>query len=293
MKVIIFDVNNAACSLVIDNNWYSMMIDCWSNSEKPCPVDIIRDNWVNWNMKTWDNHYLTMLHVTHPDDDHIRNSKKVFEQLNPYILFRSNITCFSDIETMNKDYINLDNIYNCPVYDYPCRWRSTKSFSIKMDVIKNNEILRSSEKNNSSIIRRINYQWFKILFWWDLESEWRKRLAENDEDFRNTMSNWIDILIAPHHWHKSWFPIDLFNIIWNVRCVIHSKWWEGNIEWSDVASQYGNYCTGVKYLNKNDLWIYVWKVLTTRSNWQIEISVKEETFEIITEKASSNHQRFL
>ena len=41
MKLIIFDVGNAFCSLVSSPNGYGLMVDCGSNEDKENPVDAI------------------------------------------------------------------------------------------------------------------------------------------------------------------------------------------------------------------------------------------------------------
>ena len=97
MKIIIFDVSNAACALVVCPNGNSLMIDCGSNREKDCPIDTINDmrsksGWLS-NMKNYATqrgaiYPLTTLAITHPDLDHINNAKKIKEEFEPYLLLR-------------------------------------------------------------------------------------------------------------------------------------------------------------------------------------------------------------
>src|SRR5665213_448101 len=91
MKITVFDVSNAACALVVCPKGYSMMIDCGSHSEKDCPVDLInawkKTDWLS-HMKDINGHPLTLLHISHPHDDHVRNSEKVKNNLAPYLLHR-------------------------------------------------------------------------------------------------------------------------------------------------------------------------------------------------------------
>jgi len=48
MKIIVFDVNNAACNIVVCPNGYALMIDCGSHKEKLCPVFQIKNTYKKW-----------------------------------------------------------------------------------------------------------------------------------------------------------------------------------------------------------------------------------------------------
>lgn len=98
MFISIFDVGNASCNYICSPNKYAMMIDCGSSTEKPNPVDLIK----NFNRSSCElvrsRPYVTskgssypfaLLHVTHPDDDHVRNSGRVYNELTPYLLCRN------------------------------------------------------------------------------------------------------------------------------------------------------------------------------------------------------------
>ena len=43
MKLIIFDVNNAACNIIVCPNGYGLMVDCGSHGDKECPIDDIKN----------------------------------------------------------------------------------------------------------------------------------------------------------------------------------------------------------------------------------------------------------
>lgn len=71
-----------------------MMIDCGSSNEKPNPVDIIK-NFNAGNCEPFKSkpfvtslgkaYPLALLHITHPDDDHVRNSERIYNELTPYL----------------------------------------------------------------------------------------------------------------------------------------------------------------------------------------------------------------
>lgn len=298
MKLLVFDVGNAACSVISSPNNYAMMIDCGSHGEKTNPIDnyIFNKNWLETKPFVTSKgikYELGLLHITHPDDDHVRNAKRIKDELTPYLVVKIKYEEFPDSDSINKDYIKeIDKHYrgsNPEHIDWG--FNSNKTFHIPMETIIADELLSQKIRNNSSIIRFIEYNGIKILYSGDMESPGWDWLIENNKSFVDTTSAGIDILIAPHHGHKSGFPSSLFEITGNVKCVIHSKGSEGNIDGTDVSSQYSDKADGVNYKNFNDKDIYNGKVLTTRSNGNIYIHINGSSFDVWTSKASSNHEK--
>lgn len=117
MKLIVFDVGNAACSVISSPNKYAMMIDCGCHGEKTNPIEYYNSNkeWLETQPFVTSNgvsYELGLLHITHPDDDHVRNAKRIRKELTPYLLLKRNHEDFPDNDTINKDYINeIDNHY--------------------------------------------------------------------------------------------------------------------------------------------------------------------------------------
>lgn len=298
MKLIVFDVGNAACSVISSPNNYGLMIDCGSNTEKTNPVDSFNSNqdWLGitpFVTSQQKSYVLGLLHITHPDDDHVKNAKRIREELTPYLLRKREYEEFPDEDPINSDYIKYINKYYRGTNPESIDWGFdvNKTFSIPMDVVKSDKLLSQKVKNNSSILRYLKHNGVRILFTGDLEIDGWQYLLDNNESFTSTISEGIDILIAPHHGHKSGFPKALFDNCGNVSVVIHSKGSEGNIEGTDVSSQYSENSDGIKYKNLSDKSFYRGKVLTTRSNGDIYIQVNLQTFVIWTEKASPNHEK--
>jgi beta-lactamase superfamily II metal-dependent hydrolase len=298
MKLIIFDVGNAACSIVSSPNKYGLMIDCGSNSEKTNPVDIYNNNkeWLETTpfITSMGTEYeIGLLHITHPDDDHVRNAKRIREELTPYLLIKRKYEEFPDSDSINQDYIDyIDKVYrgsNPETIDWG--FDVNDFFQIPMETLKSNELLSKKIRNNSSILRYIEYNGTRILFTGDMETEGWDWIIENNKSFVDTIKNGVDIIIAPHHGHESGFPKALFDITGEVKLVIHSKGSEGNIEGTDVSSQYSENAEGINYKNLNDKAFYRGKVLTTRSNGDIYITVNDNSFTVWASKASPNHEK--
>lgn len=300
MKLIIFDVGNAFCSIISSPNGYGMMIDCGSNGDKDCPVVLVQSNkeWLglkNFVKSTGESYPLGLLHITHPDDDHVRNAKKIKEQLEPYLLRKREFEEFPDGDKIHNEYKeHIDKRYrgtNPETIDWG--FDENKFFQIPMDILKADENLSKKLRNNSSIIRFISHNGIRILYTGDLETPAWEWLVQNDKSFVDTVKNGVDIFIAPHHGHNSGFPQCLFDIVGNVKMIIHSKGSEANIEGTDVSNKYSENADGVTYKNLNDKEFYTGKVLTTRSNGHIYVSVENSSFNVWTSKASCNHDKVI
>lgn len=298
MKLIVFDVGNAACSVISSPTNIGMMIDCGSNSEKTNPVDLYKANkeWLGTTPFVKSNgtkYELGLLHITHPDDDHIRNAKRIKEEIEPYLLMKREYEEFPDGDKINDDYKKyIDKKYrgsNPEKIDWG--FDENKIFQIPMDTLKSDELLSKKLRNNSSILRYIKHNGVRILYSGDLESAGWDWLINNNASFTNTISEGIDILIAPHHGHKSGFPSALFEKTGNVKCVIHSKGSESTIEGTDVSNQYSQYTDGVDFKNLTNKSMYRGKILTTRSNGNIYIRINKSTFDVWTTKSASRHEK--
>ncbi|WP_117747129.1 hypothetical protein [Phocaeicola vulgatus] len=303
MGIVIFDVGNASCNYICSPNKYAMMIDCGSSNEKPNPVDIIK-NFNAGNCEPFKSkpfvtslgkaYPLALLHITHPDDDHVRNSERIYNELTPYLLQRIYTEQYDDSDSINKDYVeNLDKGYrgnNPERIDWG--FENNITFHIPIETVKSDSQLRSKIRNNSSIIRYIKYNNVKFLFAGDLETAGWEWLAEHDSRFSSLMKNGLDVLVAPHHGHDSGFPKALFDLTGNVKTIILSKDSEATKEGTDVFTGYSNYAEGINYYNFSDKNTYFGKVLTTRSNGNIYILVDNSCgLSIYADKASSNHKK--
>lgn len=302
MNLIVFDVGNASCNYICSPNKYAMMIDCGSSSEKQNPVDFI--NYCNndtcslfkskpYVTSTGMSYPLALLHITHPDDDHVRNSERVYKELTPYLLRHTYTEQYDDAASINKGYVkNLDKEYR-DSYHEMVNWGFDEdyTFSIPIETIKADHTLCNKVRNNSSIIRYVKYNGIKFLFAGDLETAGWEWLAKNDAFFKALMKDGLDVLVAPHHGHESGFPKALFELTGNVNVIIMSKDTEASKEGSDVYTGYSNYANGVRYYNSNDECDYFGKVMTTRSNGNIYVIVDSNGLYIAADKASPNHKK--
>lgn len=299
MKVIICDVGDAACAIVTAKSGYTMMVDCGSKSDKTNPVETFKKqkDWLgakDYVTKVGARYPLALLHITHPDDDHVRNAARIKNELPPYLLRNNDFELFTDGADVNSDYKEkIDKVYrgNNPEV-IPWGFDVNVNQGIPVDVCRADERLKSKERNNSSIIRYIKQDGLGILFCGDLEKAGWEYFVEHYSSFLQMLKEkGVNVLIAPHHGHKSGFPKALFNAIGNVDVVILSKDTEASKEGSDVSTQYTSYSNGCKYKALSDGNVYSGRVLTTRSNGNIYIESVDGGFNVWTDKASSNHEK--
>lgn len=300
MEVVVSDVGNASCNYICSPNKYAMMIDCGSCIEKDNPVDVLNGlagcgfiaprSYVTKQGKSYP---LALLHITHPDDDHVRNAERICNELTPYLMVHTYAERFDDAAGINDIYKKkLDSKYrsnNSEEIDWG--FEIMQTFSISIEVVKKEPNLKGKVRNNSSIILYIKHNGVRMLFAGDLETAGWEWLANNNALFVSLMNKGVDVLIAPHHGHDSGFPKALFDLTGKVRVIILSKDTEAAKECSDVYSGYSNYAEGVSYHNLNDSCDYSGKVMTTRSNGNIYIRVEDHGIQIVADKASSNHKR--
>ena len=302
MEIIVCDVGNASCNFICSPSGYGMMIDCGSCNDKINPVDVIKNNMRSWmhvvpyKTKTGVEYPMALLHITHPDADHVRNSERVCKELKPYLLRRVYSEEFDDVDTIDKSYIkNFDKPYrgNNPE-EIIWGFDIDKQFTIPIEIIKSEDSLKNKIRNNSSIIRYIKYAGISVLFTGDLETAGWEWLIEHNASFVKTMQNGVDILIAPHHGHTSGFPKALLDLIGNVQVIILSKDSEALSSNSCVYTSYSAYASGCKYKTLNNEECYEGKVLTTRSNGNIFLRIEGDgSLHIWADKASSNHKQVI
>ena len=303
MRIIICDVGDAACAYVTSKNGHTMMIDCGSNEFKENPVDVFHrcKKWLgskDYYTQRGEIYPITLLHITHPDKDHVRNASRIIKEIPPYLLKKEPFEKFPDGDEIHTDYVEkIDKVYrgtNPEDIDWGFEYNKICQIPIEKCVSTNS--LKEKVRNNSSILRYIKEDGVGILFCGDLEKPGWEYLVANNPNFINLLKeNGGNVLIAPHHGHKSGFPAALFDAIGDVDVVIHSKDTEASKEGTDVSSQYTNKAGGHIYNVISDgQYSYFGKVLTTRSNGNVFIDTNNGhgLYSIWTDKASPNHDKY-
>jgi len=295
MRIVIFDVSNGNCGLVVGDNGNSMMIDCGSHLEKPCPVDAIlnlkrKDGWLE-HMKDFEKHSLAKLVISHPDMDHIKNSAKVHSHLRPRLISRRKLTEYptqmlaTDDDSFKEYESKFCKAYTSPATILPDWAFSTKSFQIPFDKLSDDSLFGiSSFKNNSSLVYLLEFGGIRVMFCGDMEKEGWVWLLKNDASFLQEMSKGIDILIASHHGHKSGYSNELMKVMGDPKLTIISKGTEtGALR--KVAPQYSAKSTGLDVKNLSTKSVEKKYSVSTRANGRIYLDFKiDGSINVFSEK---------
>jgi len=88
---------------------------------------------------------------------------------------------------------------------------SIGELSLPVDFVRGLGGDANSRVNNASIVTRIDVYGNSILLCGDVEKEAWEAIVADREVWRTFLDN-IDILVAPHHGHKSGYSVDLLNL---------------------------------------------------------------------------------
>ncbi|MEM9356268.1 MAG: MBL fold metallo-hydrolase [Pseudomonadota bacterium] len=288
LRVVVFDVSNGNCALAVDVHGHSLMLDCGSHLDKPCPVDRILElrrpgNWLghmrDFVSKNGVRYPLTKLSVSHPDLDHIKNAEKVHSELKPYLLHRRYLEDFpSQLLATNDPSFGsykkrLCDRYRHSVSENPDWGFRQTCYSIPTkDLTNDKRFADSSFKNNSSYVYMIEYVGHKFLFSGDLEEVGWEWLLENNPKFLEDISSGVSVLIASHHGHRSGYSQSLMNVMGSPILSVLSKGTERG-DGTDVDSRYSLHSDGMLVKNLAKDRHEEKYTLTTRSNGSLYFEV--------------------
>ena len=164
------------------------MIDCGTHPERRNPIDVINDlkkpgqfldHMVDFSPYGKKSYPLTLLSISHPDEDHIRNVDQICSRLPPALLHRRRLESFPTQSISNGDKLTSYKKLLCDQYrgdsanqSYKPQWAFTRSvFQIPMDVVTSDpEFAFGKVTNTSSIILLLEHDVLKVLFGGDLET---------------------------------------------------------------------------------------------------------------------------
>ncbi len=291
LKLVIFDVGNGSCSLIVDEDGNSLMIDCGCHSEKVNPVvwiNLYRDS--GW-LRNMESNQITQLVISHPDLDHIKNAARIHAELTPRLLLRCHLKDFpqellaSEDKNFKEYKSKFCDVYNDHVTNRP-EWRfSFQCYKIPPQELNNENLFpRDKFKNNSSIICLIQYSGRKFLFGGDMEKVGWEWLIRNDPSFSGDIGQGVDVLVAAHHGHKSGYSQELMNLMGGGPILsVLSKGEESGK--SDVESRYSALSDGWPIHNLNSERTEHRSSVTTRNDGNIIFEVDSQgNLGVFTEK---------
>ena len=292
LKIVVFDVGNGSCALIVDEAGNSLMIDCGCHSEKVNPVKWVKffqqeNKWLQHMKKN----RLSQLMISHPDLDHIKNAKLIHTDLTPKILMRRYLEQFpQEILATGDDNFKeykrrLCDTYRVPITDLPNWGFVLRPYKIQLRELRDESIFPKEKfKNNSSIVCVIEYSGWKFLFGGDMEKVGWEWLIDSYPSFRSDIEQGIHILIASHHGHRSGYSQDLMDLMGGgpYLSVLSKGSESGN---ADVESRYSKNSIGWPIHKPYSQIPEIRKSLTTRHDGNVYFQVDlQGKLSVCTEK---------
>ena len=284
LDIIIFDVEHGNCAFVQSPRGETLLLDC-GNKENFSPAKFIRN-------KGWANEMgIETLVISHHDSDHIADYEEVVSYLNPKVYYNNEIP-LATIKA-EKDYKEGDNKHKYIKHREslnPCNIHEYSGF--KVDYFHNNFKTPRDEKldvNYHSIITFIKHGNMTVCFPGDITNEGLMDLTDNNKNksFLNKMIE-TNIFITPHHGRmckeeesKNELLTNLLKKM-NPDIIISSdKNIDKTNENSVATNYYDQFSKGITFDAGSDVET-VRKILTTRNDNAISISISENNFYINT-----------
>ena len=291
LTVVIFDVGNGNCALVVDEYGNSLMIDCGCHAEKSNPVDwILYQRWPGrlLGQMGYFREYqggpcfpLTKLVISHPDLDHIKNAKRIAANLMPFLIESRQIEFFPQklLATDSHDFKDYKASFCGPEWVSSAitpNWGfAYRSYCIPMyDLYRDSNFPEKSFKNNASIVCVVEFAGRKFLFGGDMEKIGWDWLIANNRKFYRDMAGGVDVLVAAHHGHRSGYSPKFINLIGTSRLTVLSKGSETNSQ-TDVDTRYSFESNGLVFWDIFNRCFIKKKSLSTRSNGNIIFQIFE------------------
>ncbi len=204
-RIWVFDVEQGFCAFIEAPNGRTMMIDC-GRAEFFSPVEYLREK----------GYTLTMLHITHPHDDHIRDIVRVMQCFVPQLL-RWSVYDWPEIQQAPEgDYENLRAYVGSQEGYMPQGapepdWGGMTTSYWSLGVNQAKKLNDSNFVNNSSYIAIITIGQFKMVFPGDIERDgWLEMLKR--QEFREALAG-TNVFVASHHGHSSGYASEVFDVM--------------------------------------------------------------------------------
>lgn len=276
-KLVIFNVWWAH-SAYYEFDWMTVLVDLWASSEFS-PVDnFLLPLASKWKFLTWEWEFdnwkflINQLFLSHLDKDHVCD----------YLKFRENfhwiyMTCPNDHPNqhnhhiVNKELLWVEtDLKNTILNDMRDTRKPHTEYTPLISIVPNislfyippwvcesNIAISPWYANNISLVLFFKVWDKTVLIPWDILKSWMEYLIDNKPEFRTLLMNdWVDYLLAPHHWLQTSFSEKLFQTIkwWKTRLNIISekiRTADSEENRSDVDTRYYNldYSSGI-----NSLW---------------------------------------
>lgn len=217
----VFDVSHGASYFMKTNTDRTELIDLGCQSTWS-PVEHVYKHYVPRGGT------LDRLVLTHHHGDHVEDIDTVTPARKPKTVLRRQLT--GQYETACRNSNSSQGQRNAEKFDK--KFKDTASSTATWNVTRKHWCLTVSEAdaisstwgelvNCCSYVVLYNHEGTKILQCGDMEKDGMKKLLDNNKDMRNAVKG-VDILIAPHHGHKSGFSQALMDAMGRPDMVVAS-----------------------------------------------------------------------
>lgn len=281
IKIFLFDVDHGLCSAVINSNGNVLLLDCGRGSNFSPLKYLASELGVSLQNLTID-----LFVLSHPHGDHIEDIDNLL-QTNVRNKHHTSIGSYYDQElragNTEKGYKNI-KLFEKSYSHFTSAGYSPPNWGFSLNMMHSispqdaRQIDKSNVLNNSSRITIIEHFDVKFVFTGDIqENAWPKLLSSTSfvDDAFNP-----NVVIAPHHGHKSSFCSDLYKTIGKPFLNICSLA-KGD---QHLASQYSTDAAskGCELFGENR-WM-----LSTRSDGTIIVDINENGWAIDRQHLDAN-----
>lgn len=218
---------------------------------------------------------------THPHADHFEDINTIRNNNNwkPRVINRVKSISHKLIYEANGDnnrelidnYLTFVEKYTHPVAEDQSPSNPEYNGGISIDIFNDDNVNDSSNLNDYSLVTVLKYYDNKMIIPGDIEKKGWNNLLEN-ERFIDSIYN-TDILIASHHGRDSGYFNELFNFISPKLTIIS----DGRVQNTDATSLYSNKSQGMDCINIKNNETNNRKVLTTRSDGNINVEMSSNS----------------
>lgn len=251
MDLLVFKVDHGLCVFVRTPNGYGVMIDIGSSEQFKPTSWLANEN--NLRLNRHKGRRVSWLVVTHPHDDHVEGIDDLIQRLQPAILLRHKDYDWPTIldpahgepSKNAKRYHEWEQGYAHPVTDYPdlgCDFKKHALTPKEAGLLggQPNNIL-----NNTSYVCVFSWADWKMVVCGDNEEAGLEALLSTKPDFAKDIAG-ADILVTPHHGHKSGYSNEFLKAIGRPFACISSV--QAKDEHTD--DRYTEAASGLNYLGE-------------------------------------------
>lgn len=269
----VFDVDQGSCNFIKTSTGKTELVD-FGGKLNWSPIEHVYDNYIDYDKK------LDRLVLTHHHGDHLKDWGS-FLGRRPSMVVRRRLQGEYDDACRRSNSAGGQQLARqfAAIFDSwngkPSDWEISEeawgvrilSRCLSFDQANSVSGTDNERVNNCSYVRLYDHNGTKILLAGDMQKEGMALLLKNNPTFKSELRN-VNVLVAPHHGHRSGFCTELFDAIGQVDIVVASMMSGDN--YVDTRYSDGDYVRGIEDENGT-----VRRMLTTRTYGSMTIESRQ------------------